>query len=491
MSIKVEKKKSKLFQNKLIANSAWGTISNIIQNIFLSIFFIIISREYSIDEFGSYVVSNTLYSIILGFSSLGLGHWFIREVINNENKKEIINKFFKTQLLIGIAFYIICIICSFLLYDNPAIRTLSIIIGINLIFDNIINVIKSLNIANEEQKKTFILLIIEAILKTIVACFLLFFKIDIVLLTVILITLRFITLNLFIKIGSSNDVSLLQIIKVKVNWIEIKKIVLGNWAFIVISSVSVLNWRIGNILVSKFLTLKDVADYEVSFKLLSLAYLPPIIVTSSIYPLLLKALKINLNKLSELYKIVFIPLCVYGFLSFTFIFSFADSIIPLIFGNKFLDTSSYCKELFVIMLIFPTIFLQANVLVTIKLEKIDMYCNLISVVVNIILCFVGLYFFKSLSVINYSILISFLLFHLIQDSILIKRKITTITHVLKFYSITILSLLFYYFITEIISKEWGFVVFWSICTIAFVFYYRKNKATILHAINITKNNEFD
>jgi hypothetical protein len=115
MSITVEKKKSKLLQNKLIANSAWGTISNIIQNIFLSIFFIIISREYSIDEFGSYVVSNTLYSIILGFSSLGLGHWFIREVINNENKKEIINKFFKTQLLIGIAFYIICIICSFLL----------------------------------------------------------------------------------------------------------------------------------------------------------------------------------------------------------------------------------------------------------------------------------------------------------------------------------------------------------------------------------------
>jgi hypothetical protein len=44
MSITVEKKKSKLLQNKLIANSAWGTISNIIQNVFLSIFFIIISK---------------------------------------------------------------------------------------------------------------------------------------------------------------------------------------------------------------------------------------------------------------------------------------------------------------------------------------------------------------------------------------------------------------------------------------------------------------
>ncbi|MEI2749880.1 MAG: hypothetical protein V9E88_14110 [Ferruginibacter sp.] len=62
-----------------------------------------------------------------------------------------------------------------------------------------------------------------------------------------------ITLNLFIRFGSSNEISLKKILQVKVPFSEVKKIVGANWSFIIIGSISVIYWRIGNILVSKVL----------------------------------------------------------------------------------------------------------------------------------------------------------------------------------------------------------------------------------------------
>src|SRR6188768_2787340 len=92
-------------QTKLFANSAWGVFSSIFQNILFSIFFIVIARKYNTSDFGNYIIANTLYGFIVGFSALGLGYWFIREFIITEDKKRLVNKFFKIQLLAGFIFY--------------------------------------------------------------------------------------------------------------------------------------------------------------------------------------------------------------------------------------------------------------------------------------------------------------------------------------------------------------------------------------------------
>lgn len=463
------------FKNKLFANSVWGVVSNIIQNILFSIFFVIIARIYSKEDFGHYVIANTLYSFMLGFSTLGLGHWFIREIINNENKTTLTNKFFKVQLIIGIIFYFVNLIVSYTLYDNPMIRTLSVIIGINIIFDNIINVIKSLNIAYEEQQKTFLLLTIEALLKFLVGCLLLLYKLDMILLSVILIGLRLITLNLFIKMGSSNSIGLKEIIRVKIDWAEIKKIVLSNWSFIIISSLSIVNWRIGNILVSKILTIQDVANYEIAFKFFSLAYLIPIIVTSSLYPMLINAFKESREKLKSLYNKAYLPLCIYGFLSFTFVYAFADFLVPFVFGKSYNDTALYCKQMFYVMLIFPSIFLQANVILTLKLEKFDMICNIASVLVNVGICIIGFQYNKSLTVVNVAIFSSFFVFHLIQDAILIKHKITNIKHVMLFYIFTSMSIGLYILTDRYLNSGLNFLIFWGIILIVCISQFKKIK----------------
>jgi O-antigen/teichoic acid export membrane protein len=454
-----------------MSNSIWGVVSNLAQNLLFSIFFVVVARVYAKEEFGEYIIANTLYSFMLAFSSLGLGHWFIREIIQTEDKKTITRTFFKVQLLIGVFFYGINLLTTYLLYQDPMIRTLSIIIGINLIFDNIINVIKSLNIANEEQKKTFALLTIEAALKCGIALFLLFQKIDLVWLSVLLIFLRLITLNLFISMGSSRSIGIWEILSVRVKWSQIRALVFSNWAFIVISSMSILNWRIGNILVSKWLSLDDVAHYEISFKLFSLAYLIPIIVSQSIYPQLIQALGVNRESLKSMYQKAYWPMFIYGFLAFCFVYAYSDTILPWLFGEKYQAASIYCKQMFAVLLIFPTIILQANVLLALKLEKLDMMCNVFAVLVNVLICVVGLTWYKDLTVINIAIFSSFFVFHLIQDLILVKQKITTLYHVFSFYLIAGIGTFTFIGLHDWMDSGWSFICFLILMlSIGFIFF---------------------
>lgn len=458
-----------------MSNSIWGVISNLAQNLLFSIFFVVVARVYAKEEFGEYIIANTLYSFMLAFSSLGLGHWFIREIIQQEDKKTITRTFFKVQLLIGVFFYGINLLTTYLLYQDPMIRTLSVIIGINLIFDNIINVIKSLNIANEEQKKTFALLTIEAALKCGIALVLLVQKIDLVLLSVLLILLRLFTLNLFIRIGSSRSIGLIEILSVKVNWNQIRTLVFSNWAFIVISSMSILNWRIGNILVSKWLSLDDVAHYEISFKLFSLAYLIPIIVSQSIYPQLIQALGVNRESLKSMYQKAYWPMFIYGFMAFCFVYAYSDSILPWLFGEKYQAASIYCKQMFAVLLIFPTIILQANVLLALKLEKLDMLCNVFAVLVNVLICVIGLSLYKDLSVINIAIFSSFFVFHLIQDLILIKHKITTLFHVITFYLLAGIGTLGFIGLHNWMDSSWSFICFLILLSSIGIIFFSKIK----------------
>ena len=101
---------NKIVKNKLFKNSALGILSNLVQNILFSIFFIIVARHYSVEDFGNYVICNTIYSFILGFSTLGLGNWFIRELKETDNRELLITKFIKIQFILGCFFYLLNII---------------------------------------------------------------------------------------------------------------------------------------------------------------------------------------------------------------------------------------------------------------------------------------------------------------------------------------------------------------------------------------------
>ena len=458
-------------RSNLVKNSFWGVSSNIGQNILFSLFFIILARAYSRLDFANYIVANSLYGMVVSLSSLGLGQWFIREVISISDKRAFINQYFKLQFLIGIVFYFLHIVLAYALYEDQLIRNLSLLLGINIVFDNIIYVIKHVNVAEENQRKTFYILTIEAILKFIAGCILLLAPMSILYLSILLIVLRIITLNLFMHYGSSGLLSFTSIFTVKIEWRSAIQIVRSNWSFIIIGSLSVIYWRLGNIFVSKFLEVDDVADYEISFKLFSIAEILPFIVSTSLFPVLVKAFQQGSYAIQTVYKQTFFLYALYGLLAYTFIVSYSDLIIPRLFGPNYQYTFVYCNQMFLTMLVFPTALLQANILVSMKLEKIDMWLNLISLLLHVVISLTGLYYFHSLSVISYSIFLSFIVFHLFQDFYLIRKGIITLNHVFLFYLMSAILLLLFYFSSLLINIHVLYPVYWSIILLLLVLFF--------------------
>lgn len=437
MKNNLKKYTGNLFKSRLIKNSFWGIAANGLQSILLSLFFVIIARKYTTNEFAFFLIANTVYQFLAAFSTLGLGQWFTRELVDITDKKELVSRFVKIQLYSGCFFYVCSIAVAFLLYQDHVLQMLIILLGVNIIFDNIIYAIKSLNIAEFNQNKTFIILIIDSVLRFSIGCLLFLMPFSIMTLCLLLIGVRFITLNFFLAFGSSKTVSLRSLFRYPLARSEVKKIVLANWPFIIIGSVSIAYWRISNIIISKTLPLADVANFEISYRVFAIAQVLPLIVSMSVFPALVQHFKTGtVQDFRNYYRKVFNYYLLFGLFTYTFIYSFADALIPWAFGSTYSGTGAFTKQMFLTILIFPTALLQANVLVAMNRERSDMWFNVISLILNVVFVFTGFLFVKSLTTVNLAIFFSFLIFHICQDVLLIRKGMLTIAHVLKFYIVT-------------------------------------------------------
>ena len=453
-----------LFKNTLFKNSGWGIVSQLSQTVFLSLFFVILARKYPTGIFAKYIIANAIYQLVTAFSTMGLSQWFIREFIETNDKTGLVNRFLKLQIYFGFGFYLINVLLAYAIYDDRFTRILIIVFGVNVIFDNVINAIKCLNVAMFEQKKTFILLTIESLLKFLAGCVLFIYPFSIISLSIILIGIRFLTLNLFLNFGSSNSVNIRSLLKFKVSFLDVKTLVIINWAFIIIGGVSIINWRVANIIISKMLTSFDVANYEISFKIFSIAQILPVVVSTSVFPMLIKLYNEQHGKFLTFYKQVHLYYLLFGLFAYTFIYSFAGKLIPLVFGVSYNSNAEYTKIMFLTILVFPTALLQANVLITMKLEKLDMALNIVALIINFSMCLIGLHYIRSLNIVNYSIFASFLIFHIAQDFILVKRGITSIRSALSFYLFSAAFIYGYIQFSSLLNPYFLFIVVWGVVT---------------------------
>lgn len=457
-------------KKSFLQNSAWGLASNILQNLFLSVFFVIIVNKLPLQDYSNYLIANSLYQAVASFSALGLGQWFIRQLNEEEDLGFFLNKFLKIQILAGLFFYAFYLGFIYLLYNDSTIRVLGILIGVNIIFDNIIYGVKHLNIAQFEQNKTFVVLIIEAVAKLLLGLVIYIYPYTVIEMTVVLVILRIITLNLFLKISTSKLASIQSIVRLKISYLDFKKLVVANWPFIIVGSVAVIYWRVGSILISKFLSVTDVTLYEIGYKFFSLAQVLPVILSASVFPELLKTYnEKGLVEFKKMYKLFYKVYLLFGFLVFSFMYSFATLLINLAFKDSLSEAGFYTQEMFLTMLVFPTALLQASVLIVLKLEKTDMWFNIVSFMVNFLLAFFGLMYFKSLSVINLSILASFVVFHLLQDTIMVKYKISSVMHVIWSYVLMVLAWFTYTQASVYVNEYLLFTAFWGIVISIFIF----------------------
>jgi O-antigen/teichoic acid export membrane protein len=469
-----------LYASNLVRNSFWGVLSSLFQNLFLSIFFVILARQYSKSIFADFLIASTMYQLVVAFSSMGLGQWFMREYFGTEAKAAFVNKFFKIQLILGITFYIVNVVLVVMVYAEPQVRILGIVLGLNIVFDNIIYALTRLNIADSKQKRTAIIILIDSILKLTIGVLLILFPFSIIYLAVLIILIRFITLNLFLRLGADKaNLTISSCWNTPIVLHDIKSIIFSNWKFVVVGCVYIINWRFANILISKLLSAQSVADYEIAFKIFSIALMLPNIGAATVYIHFIKYFNSgDVSSLKFFYNTIFWMYSAFSMICCAFVFAFGDYFIPLIFGSGYEDAVMCVKLMFLTMLFSTTASLQANLIVAMKVEKKDMLYNIINMCLNLLLCIVGLNLFKSVFAVNYSILAATILFHLMQDILLINRNIATVKNKMMFY----LACVFFVFTYQFALAHFNIILVFfmysgfgaSIC-VYLVFRYKKHR----------------
>lgn len=448
----------------LISNSSWGIVGQGAQTVLLTLFLVILARHYSADEFAQFVVANALMQMLLAFSGLGLGNWFIREMAGPAvDRERLILKFLSTQVYSGLVFAVLNIVIAFALYEDRAIRIIAMVFAANIVFDNIINALKCLNIADFQQRKTFVLLAGDAFLKCAVAAALFVLPFSMVTLAVVLLATRVITLNLFLKLGTAGDVSVRALYAGRhVSRTELRTLVLANWPWIMLAGISVVNWRIANIIISKRLTMADTATYEVTYRLFSAAMMIPVIVATTVFPMLVRLYDAaDMTSFRSLYRRTYGYYLLFGCLAYTFIYSFADALVPFVFGAKYTTAAMYARQMFLAMVVFPTAFLQGNVLMAMRLERRDMWFNAVLLGLNVSICLVGLAYWRSLVVINVALVVAFVIFHLLQDALLIRRGVSSVGHALGFHAVAVSVVASYALLAEQLSSHIVFPLYWT------------------------------
>jgi O-antigen/teichoic acid export membrane protein len=249
----------------------------------------------------------------------------------------------------------------------------------------------------------------------------------------LIVCIKFFSVVLFLKYGVYCKIDYKNILKIKLGFKEINKLIVENISFAVIGGISVLFWSFGNIIITKFLTINDITNYDIIFKIFGMAQILPVIFSTTVFPKLVKVANTDLSDLRREAEKYYYLYLIYGVTSYVFVYSYADIFIPLLFGSKYILAISYCKEMFLTMIIFPIVLLQANILIALKKEKIDMWMNLIVLIMNILFCLLGVIFIKNLSIINYSIFASFIIFMIMQDTYLVKLKIHEVHRITKKY----------------------------------------------------------
>lgn len=456
-----------MFKNIIIQNSFWAIFSNIFQNIIFSLFFIVLARIYSQEIFSSYIIANTLYGLLLSFSSLGMAQWFIR-TDNGQGNHEVAQLFFTIQILAGFVFYLLNVIFSYALYQDPTIHLLSIILGFNIVYDNLIYVYKTINIANYEQKKTFAILSIEAVLKLLLAAFVYYIMPSIIIVSIFLSVFRLITFSIFTFYSKQRLRFTLFQKKSLHSLQQVLSTIYTNRYFLFIGTISVMFWSLGGILVSKLLSIEDVAHYEISYKLFTMAEVIPLMILNTIFPIIVKRINENTAENIYFFKLLSFGSILYGLMAYTFVLSFSEQFIPLLFGEAYRETYVYCTEMFLTMTIFPSVLFQANLLIALKQEKTDMYLNILSFLINIGIATVGMYFNRSLSSVTYSIFVAFIVFHLSQEYFLIKKGVSHLRDAVFVYLIIFGGIVLYPMLSQYISVYFLYPLVWVVILISFI-----------------------
>ena len=418
----------------ILSNTISGVSANVLQNIFLGAFFIILTKSIGLNKFSEYVIGNAVYQIVGAFSTMGLANFFIREYVQKNKEEYSTINFFGTELMLSLVGFLLIITLSLTLYKNNLfIIQVTTILGINILFDNLIYCVKAIHIAEKTQLAFLKITLFESLIKLLLAILFYYIPFNFMVFILLLVGARIFTLLLSYKsmpLEIKKEISkFIQInsISKAIKFKKIKHLIYEGRIYVIIGSVNIIFWRINSLLLSKLATKADVGLYEIAYKFFSIAQILPVILLGTIYPILSKNYS-DRNSYLTIAKKTYQQILLFSIYTTLFAYFLCPYFIDLFFGTEYNGAIKLTQHMFFALIPFSLSLVQAYILLSSNNEKLDMWLNIFNVLLNTILAFILIKLIGSLGSVT-AITISFILFYILQSIILKRKKIEFIQNI--------------------------------------------------------------
>lgn len=345
-----------------------------------------IARYFGPELFGTWNYILAFVGLFTTVATLGIDGIVVRDLTLNLDKvKNYLGSVFGLRLIFGIVSAILCLIFSLILSaDDQLIVILIGILTTTLIF----------------QAFDVVDLYFQSIIKsyyTVLSKGLAFLIISIIKITLILYTssiVYFIWANVFEVILSSIFL-LFALRREKINFFEFKwestiakKMITEGWPLIIAGVLVMVYLKIDQIMLKELATEKSVGIYAAAVRISEIWYFIPVVISTSIFPYLLKQQAISDERyvltLKRMYSLFFWI----AFLIAIFINLISVPIIGLLYGAEYLPASEVLSihiwaGIFVFLGVASSQFLMAE-----NIVKFSLYRTLIGAITNIILNFI-------------------------------------------------------------------------------------------------------
>jgi O-antigen/teichoic acid export membrane protein len=191
--------------------------------------------------------------------------------------------------------------------------------------------------------------------------------------------------------------------------------------FTSIAIFSTIHLSVAQIMLSKLQSVEAVGIFSAADRLLSVCKTIPVAFSSALLPFFTKHFSSGTDDLRALSSdslrwlfLLILPVVVGTFI-------LADSIITLIYGQKFVPAGQVLRFHILSLVPFTTIIVLANILIATDNQKVDLKINIVAAIMNFLLCFLLIPFFAEMGAV-WATLFTVIIFNQLQN-IYIRRHL--------------------------------------------------------------------
>lgn len=403
----------------VLKNTLWLYLSEFSSKGIRAIVFFLVGRALGPYNFGIFEYFISFVGMIFLFADFGVSAIFIRDYQQKENKIEYIKNAFTLKILLPLIFGLLSLIAYF--FSKKLVPfDVYFLIASFITLQNIESFFEAYFIAIQKAERRFIFNIISSI--SLVILILVGFSLSKSILTVSLAYLFSIIIGLIVGYFLfTNEIK----VKISLDFSLVKYYLSNGFPLALFGLLGYIFFSTDKLILSYLKPIESVGFYSAAARLVNSLFLFSYLFNTALFPQWAKmVISYDKKRLKHFFKLILVSLIGLAFLISIIATLSAPFLIPLIFGNKFLNSISLFQVMvWIIIFVFPTGFLDLF-LISYNRQWLDFFITLIPAILNIILNFILIPIYGTFGAIYSSLMaqcLNFLLTFFISLNILKKE----------------------------------------------------------------------